>query len=632
MVTTDQTSGIVTRTEYTVDPLKSGRPAHVEQRLSTSPTGGSTLISSSDTTRNLVTTTRAGRPNTYFVHETTSTSRQYETNRPAASALVKTTNRSGITYDGSGNLTHSFTDDGSGFTEEVTNTYNNYTAGTWILGRLATAAVTKTAPGTPAITRTSSFAYNPTTGLLTGETIEPTGGSLWLDKSYTHDGYGNILTSTLSAPGELARTTSTSYTPDGRFVTTTTNAVGHTESKTYDPLLGNVLTQTGPNGLTTTWAYDSIGRPILETRPDGTMTRSAYRLVTGSTAGAPPRAVHYVVVQSSGGSPRTVWYDLLDREIRTDGISFDGRTVSTHRIINARGEVIAASQPYFAGEAPLYSTMTYDAVGRETQQVDPGSRVTNMIYDGLTTSVTNPKSQTTSSTVNSMGWTVSTFNTVGKSITKSYDAYGNLRFVTDSASHTTELRYDIRGNKVWMSEPNSGISTFSYNAFGELLTQTDAKGQPVSLVHDRLGRVTQRTERDGVSTFIYDTAAKGIGQLASESGPSFARTYHYDALARPAGSAEAHGTTVFAGSRSYDQYGRPDALTYPTGFAVRQNYNGNSQLASVQNAATGGPAYWSALAVNARGQITGEALGNGVYTSRTFDPETGLVQSITGTY
>lgn len=451
-------------------------------------------------------------------------------------------------------------------------------------------------------------------------------------KDYSHDGFGNILSSTLSTPNETPRTTTTTYTADGRFVATTTNAKGHTESKTYDPLLGNVLAQTGPNGLTTLWQYDALGRPVRETRPDGTETRSFYRKVTANTANAPPRAVHYVRVQSSGGAPKTVWYDLLDREIRADAVGFDTRTVSAHKVFNARGEVTHASQPFFAGDTPLYSTMDYDAVGRETRQVDPGNRVTTTAHDGLTTAVTNPKNQTVATTVNAMGWTARTTDAAGKSIQRAYDAYGNLRFVTDPAGNTTELRYDVRGHKVWMREPNSGVSTFSHNGFGELLTQTNSAGQTVRLGYDTLGRVVSRTEPEGVTTFEFDAAANGIGQLARERDGEFDRRFFYDNLSRPAATVESHGTHRFAVSRGYDPHGRPASLTFPTGFAVRQRYTALGHLAQVENAANPSVFYWSALQVNARGQVTREVAGNGVVTDRAFDPETGLIGSISASY
>ncbi|MGL4399337.1 MAG: hypothetical protein ACRCXD_05685, partial [Luteolibacter sp.] len=383
------------------------------------------------------------------------------------------------------------------FAETVTNTYADAPTPTkWHLGRLATSSVTKTGPnpagsGNISLTRSSSFAYHPSTGLLTREVIEPSGGALREQKDYTHDGFGNILTSTISCAGEAPRTTTTTYTSDGRFVATTRNAKNHTESKTYDPLLGNVLTQTGPNGLTTRWIYDAIGRPIQETRPDGTVTRSFYRRVTGSTAGAPPRAVHYVRVQSSGSAPKTVWYDLLDREIRADGIAFDGRTVSSHKVFNNRGEVTHASQSYFTGVAPLYSIMSYDAVGRGTEQIDPGNRVSRTTYAGLTTTMERnhdaaspTQFQKTVTSVNAMGWTVQSSQFLGnspKTVTRKYDPYGQLRFVTDQANSTTEIRYDLRGQKIWMSEPNSGISTFTYNGYGEQKSQTNAANQTTTL-------------------------------------------------------------------------------------------------------------------------------------------------------
>ncbi len=641
---TDVTSGVVNRTVYeSSSPLLAGRPKHSEQRLLVTPPGGSSLISESDSTWDLVETTHPTGRKTYFVGEASSVAKSYETNRPSATALVKTTTRSGpasnggkIRYDVFANpieITTTTTDGVEVFTERVVNTFTDApTPSQWYLGRLSASSVIKTAPGGETATRNSTFQYHPTTGLLTQEVIEPNGGLLRQQKDYVHDGFGNIFTSTFSTPGQASRTTTTFYTPDGRFVRETRNAKNHAETKTYDPLLGNVLTQTGPNGLTTTWEYDALGRPTRAIRPDGTQTRSFYRRVTGSTTGAPPRAVHYVRVHSSGGSPKTVWYDLLNREIRADSIAFDGRTVSSHKVFNNRGEVTHASQPYFEGDTPLYSTMSYDAVGRETQQIDPGNRTTTTVHNGLTTSVTNPRNQTVSTVANAMGWTLRSTDAAGKSIHRTYDAYGALRFITDPAGNTTELRYDQRGNKTWMSEPNCGVSFFTYNGFGELKTQTNNANQTVSLTYDMLGRVLTRSEPEGVTTFEYDSAAKGIGQLVRESIGDFVRSYFFDHLSRSVNTVEKHGFHSFAVSRSYDSYGRPDAITYPTGFATRQYYTDNGYLREVRNAANDLQSYWQAGSVNARGQITKEIQGNLVVTNRTFDANTGLITSITSSF
>lgn len=641
VVSSDTVAGILTRTEYErSSPLLGGRPKSAEQRLLNPPSGGSALISNSESTWNIAETTHPTGRKTYFISEGSSTARSYEVNQPDGTALVKATITSGpasnggrVKYDTFGNLLESIsttTGGGLTFSEQIVNTYADAPTPTkWHLGRLASSTVTKKGPDTPDMARTSSFAYHGATGLLTQEVIEPGGGALRQQKDYVHDAFGNIATSTISTAGTASRTTTTAYTPDGRFVASTTNAKGHSETKTYDPLLGNVLTQTGPNGLITGWIYDALGRPNREIRPDGTETRSFYRRVTGGTSGAPPRAVHYVLVQSSGGAPKTVWYDLLDREIRGDSIAFDGNTVSTHRVYNNRGEVTHAAQPYFAGDTPLYSVMTYDAVGREIQQTDPGNRTTTTLYEGLKTSVTNPKGQTTSVTANAMGWSILSKDASGKSISRSYDAYGNLRFVTDPIGNSTELRYDQRGNKIWMSEPNSGVSTFSYNGFGDLISQTNSAGETVSLTYDVLGRVVNRQEPEGTTIFEFDTAAKGIGQLARESCGSFDRLYFYDNLSRPAATMESHGFHSFAVSRGYDKNGRPNLTTFPTGFAVRQKYTALGHLSQVENAAGDSQTFWTALEVNARGQVTEERAGNGVVTHRSFDAETGLISSVT---
>jgi hypothetical protein len=52
--------------------------------------------------------------------------------------------------------------------------------------------------------------------------------------------------------GIVSRSTSVEYSTDGKFPVKTTNALGHSETKTFDTKTGNVLTLTGPNGLTTT--------------------------------------------------------------------------------------------------------------------------------------------------------------------------------------------------------------------------------------------------------------------------------------------------------------------------------------------------------------------------------------------
>jgi YD repeat-containing protein len=94
--------------------------------------------------------------------------------------------------------------------------------------------------------------------------------SCFTDKSltttYEYDSFGNKTKSTITGSGIVSRSTSVEYSTDGKFPVKTTNALGRSETKTFDTKTGNVLTLTGPNGLTTTWEYDALGRQAKETR------------------------------------------------------------------------------------------------------------------------------------------------------------------------------------------------------------------------------------------------------------------------------------------------------------------------------------------------------------------------------
>lgn len=656
---TDVDSGITSRTEYvTGDPTLSGHPAHTIQTLSTGVVVSETINSWTSNP-----TTLSSGMKTYFPYTTSSVTKDYEINNGKGAAPIKTTTVSGQTYDGFGNLTHSLTDYGGGFTEETTSLYNNDTTPAhWWLGRLYDTVVTQTSPGPVTATRHSTFQYSPTNGQLTRETIVTPESNLQLQKDYVHDQFGNILQSTLTDLGTGAtRTTTTTYTLDGRFIQTTTNALNQSESKTYDPLNGTVLSQTGPNGLTASWTYDGFGRPMTETRPDGTMTLTQYLLCAPGN-GVPPRAVHCVYTQSSGSGPALVYFDLLDRQIRQDATGFDGSMVSTHKVFDVKGETTNTSLPFFSSSsaptAPTaqYTTNYFDAIGRVLQQNVPGGtsesgpRITSTVYNGLSATVTNPKKETFQTTADLRGRTVSSTSFGTDTVTNTHDPYGNLIQADDNHGHLTKMVYDGRGNKISMTEPNSGTTTYKYDAFGELISQTDALNRTTTFSYDALGRMVKRIEPDAPALYngvqaagilvetdwVYEYAPNGqpnpngVGKLGYvwRQSDGYLESYRYERLSRLTETLTQVGSLQFVTATTFDEYGRPDTLSYPTGFAVRNHYNAYGHLDYVYDAATPTLHYWTATSVNARGQIVQEQFGNGLATRRGYDLYTGLLSSI----
>ncbi len=610
---TDETTGISQTIFYQRDyRYLSTKVKRTEQRLA-----DGTLIAETDNLSEL----KDYGNGVHFSRIKQSTEKKYEAAGPNKGQLITTTVTSNQ-FDDFGNPTRIDVDHGNGYTETTVNTYTNDTVN-WILGRLTQAAVTKTVPGQSAQTRTSAFAYDPASGLLTKEIIEPNHATLRLEKAYQHDAYGNIVKSTVTGPGIEARTHTTVYDQKGRYVTQSENALGHKEFKAYDK--GNLITLIGPNALTTQWQYDSFGRPLLETRADGTQTKTIYRLCDTT---CPPYAKYFVRTDTSGAAPTITYYDLLDRAIRRHTLGFDGRAIYVDTQYNVRGEVIKVSDPYFAGDTPLWTVSEYDAISRPVKQTAPGNRVTTSSYQGLTTVATNPLGQKNTRTVNVLGQLVTSVDNLNSAITYVYDGFGNLIELRDAAGNVTQIGYDQRGNKVWMYDADTGRTAYVYNPLGELVSQTDAKAQTVQMWYDQLGRLVRRDEPERTSEWTYDKQPQGIGKLAILKGPSgYKETYRYDNFGRLVETLTEIGIQTYFVSKTYDQFGRADSVTYPTGFAVQNAYNASGYLAEVRRASDN-ELLWQAKRLNARGQIEQLALGNGLVTNKVYDALTGRIQRI----
>ncbi len=146
--------------------------------------------------------------------------------------------------------------------------------------------------------------------------------------------------------------------------------------------------------------------------------------------------------------------------------------------------------------------------------------------------------------------------------------------------------------------------------------------------YDFLGRLIERQEPEGTTTWEYDTAPKGIGSLAKlTSSSDYSETYRYDSFGRATETLTAFGGPIFPVTTCYDPYGRTAALTYSTSFAVRHVYNEFGYLQAVRRADTQ-QSVWQAETMNARGQLEKLSLGNGLVTRRAYEPLTGHLKSI----
>ena len=511
-------------------------------------------------------------------------------------------------------------------------------------------------------TRASAFEYDTATGLLTKEIIEPDDPNLCLVTTYTYDTFGNKTGSTTrncngsagSHPGvnsEAAapaansiaviesRTTTITYDSKGQFPVSTKNTLNQTETKTYNANFGTVATLTGPNGLTTTWTYDSFGRPLTENRADGTSTSTAYELCTTcATVGA--AVTKYTITTTQAGAPYSkTYYDLLGRKIQTETQDVNGTAIFAQIKYDNQGRAYQTSQPFKSNTTIAWTTVEFDKLDRPVKVTAPDGNIATTTYNGYTTSTTNAKGQTETKVKNSQGQLVTVTDTQSKSLTYQYDPFGNLVKTTDVANNITVINYDKRGRKVAMDDPDQGVWTYQYDALGQLQQQTDAKFQTVTFDYDKLGRMTNRSEPDLISTWTYDTcdptlnpAGKCVGKVVTEvSSTNYTRTYLYDSLGRL--TAELDNVDQGYGvTKSFDSYGRVSTLAYPSGngisYSTQNVYSSSSGLLKEVRETSGNVLLWQAGTTDNAGRLTQQIYGNGITNTTTYDAATGRIVQV----
>ncbi|WP_419768876.1 RHS repeat-associated core domain-containing protein [Arcobacter sp.] len=450
----------------------------------------------------------------------------------------------------------------------------------WILSRLINASVTHMHTDGSSIIKHSAFEYDDITGTLNKEIIEPQSENV-LAKSYGYDKYGNKISETITASSTEPRTTKFIYDNQGKNIIQAVNPLNQTEQREYD-INNRVVKVTGPNGLSTSFAYDGMGRKILETRADGTTTTW-----THSWDESFPNSMYKVVETSTGTTPVETYFDTLNRKLRVTKIGFDGSKIYQDAYYNALGQVEKTSNPYYAYDLPDYTYNEYDDLGRQTKLTRTsatGEVVSNYYeYDGLNVTITNAKGQKKTTISNIIGKKTKIIEGDGTFIEYKYDAFGNLKETRDSKNNIIQLKYDIYGNKIYMDDPDMGIWHYAYNSLGELVSQTDAKGQTTTMEYDHLGRMVKRIEPEGETSWIYDIAAHGIGKLAIEKTDFYKKEYFYDKYTRVIESKEYADNKLFSTKFTYTTDGKLDKTIRPDGFETKNEYNTQGYLSAVKS-------------------------------------------------
>ncbi len=328
-------------------------------------------------------------------------------------------------------------------------------------------------------------------------------------------------------------------------------------------------------------SYNDYGWVLSVTDEKGVGTFFEYGQGTGDRS-------YYVMLTSTSGKIKEVWYDQFGRKVRTD---INNRTIE--RLIWENRKKIKID-PY--GYKTYYE---FDEWNNLTQKTYPDDSTEFFTYDpefnnliektdrlGVITkyeydehgnmkkmieAYETSDERTTTYVYDEFGrklkeTNVGDENTLETNITYSYDKYGSIKTITDAESYTTYYTYaygekgytvqkeDARG-KFWYEiydnvgrlistkDPLGNMHSFDYDAANNTVTATDPMLYTKIYVYNSNNKIEKLMDSSGAATYYkYNTDGKRILKIDPEGNKI---TNEYDLDGRAVKAVDGNGNEVF---------------------------------------------------------------------------------------
>lgn len=475
------------------------------------------------------------------------------------------------TYDAEKGVPVTVNESWDGGTYYTNTTYSNYVKKG---GRYLPQRVSKTQkhPDDPSSwTSTDIYIYN--NKGLAGYVSTFNGTSASLKKYLGYDTFGNI---------RWERSYGNNVTPGYRFCTYDTSGrflnLKYTEPATSRitytrDIWGNVIQEQeiGSNTLTTTYSYDSWGRLMSSTSPEGVVT--SYTEGWGTTSGKK----YWKKVSTTGQPWVKTWYDSEGREVLSQTIGPKQVEISKSITYNGKGNRVYESNR--TGNLTIIEHLSYDSEGRVVRDSLSTGRTTAYSYGN----------RSVTSTVN------------GHVYTKTFDAWGNVMVSEDpvaSVSYsygsnalpksvscegaTISMEYDQAGRRTSIDDPDAGETNFTWSADGKLMSKTDARGIETTNSYNSFGCLTTKQCGDHVITNTYGTNSSDKLRLMSTAMNGKTINYSYDTYNRITSETRTlNDNTSLSFSYSYNDEGLHSQTVYPGGLTVGYVYDDYGNLSEM---------------------------------------------------
>jgi RHS repeat-associated protein len=340
---------------------------------------------------------------------------------------------------------------------------------------------------------------------------------------------------------------------------------------------GNRLTETDPEGLTTSTRYDDRGNPIERTM-SGSGSTATTRALFDETFNKP--------VSVTDANNQTTFYGLDGRGNVT------GITLPTGRVI----------------------TMDYSAKGDLTRLVDQYGFARTLTYDGygnpaLISQQTSGVSKVDASyTYDLRSRPISVSGTISATLTNEYDALDHLikQTTTDPSGYREGL-----------------VTTLAYLPEGQVRQSVQAGGTQrieTNNVYDGLNRITQATENiGGAGTFIHPFRYDNNSNLLEETdrrGVVTKRSYDDLNFLTSVSVEGAHGAPLQTLQQDLDKAGNPTRQVNLYGQQTTLEYDGLYRL--TKKNVPGG--YHEAFSYDGNGNVLSQQDRKGRLTLLSYDP------------
>jgi RHS repeat-associated protein len=252
---------------------------------------------------------------------------------------------------------------------------------------------------------------------------------------------------------------------------------------------------------------------------------------------------------------------------------------------------------------PAVTTYQYDPSGNLTQITNPLNQVTQHDYNALDQAV-----QTRQPHPDLPGQTLGQIDTA-------YNPLGQITGITDPRNLNTDYQRNAFGDRLTLTSPDTGVTSFTYDAAGNVKTQTDARGKTATSTYDSQNRLTQVAYADQTLTYTWDSCPYGIGRLCNLNNGSSQLAFSYDLHGRLTLQSQTVGSVTLTVGTHYNPNGQRDQLTTPSGQLIAYAWqNGRIDAITVN-----GQPVIDQIAYEPDSQIGGWVWGNNTPSQRQYD-------------